>query len=223
MKDKKTIIICLALLGCIAAAVTDGIIKPPYAVKSLIKIIFFTAIPLFYSYIYKDSSVRELFALSKKGLLSSLLLGLIVYAAVMAFFIFSRNILDFSDVASGLSQHENIDAGNFIYAALYVSLVNSLLEEFFFRGFAFLVLSKSAGRTAAYLFSSALFSLYHITMILKVVSPFMTVLGTAGLFLGGLIFNFLNERNGSVYSSWMVHMFADFAVVTIGLILLKMI
>ena len=30
-----------------------------------------------------------------------------------------------------------VNAGNFVFVALYISIVNSLLEEFFFRGFAF--------------------------------------------------------------------------------------
>jgi hypothetical protein len=42
-----------------------------------------------------------------------------------------------------------------------------------------------------------------------------------GLAAGGAIFNYLNEKHESVYTSWFVHMFANFAINTIGFILLK--
>ena len=41
----------------------------------------------------------------------------------------------------------------------------------------------------------------------------------AGLVFGGCIFNYLNELNDNIYSSWFVHMFANFAINTVGLIL----
>ena len=43
----------------------------------------------------------------------------------------------------------------------------------------------------------------------------------AGLTAGGLIFNHLNQRLGTVYISWLVHMCANFAINTVGFMLLK--
>lgn len=39
------------------------------------------------------------------------------------------------------------------------------------------------------------------------------------LFVGGLIFDFLDDKSETIYNSWFVHMFANFAINTIGLIL----
>ena len=41
----------------------------------------------------------------------------------------------------------------------------------------------------------------------------------AGLFAGGVIFNFLNEKSGTIYPSWFLHMFANFAINTVGFVL----
>lgn len=41
------------------------------------------------------------------------------------------------------------------------------------------------------------------------------VLAVAGLAIGGLIFDYVDDRSGSLYNSWVVHMFADFAIMTI--------
>lgn len=50
-------------------------------------------------------------------------------------------------------------------------------------------------------------------------SIYLYIITLIGLFIGGLIFNYLNEKNENIYSSWLVHMFANFAINTIGFIL----
>ena len=112
-----------------------------------------------------------------------------------------------------------ITAENFIYVSLYISLMNSFLEEFFFRGFGFITLKKYASREMAYLFSSSLFAVYHIGMLVGMFHFGALLLLMVGLIVGGCIFNFLNERNENIYPSWFVHMFANFAINTVGFIL----
>lgn len=41
------------------------------------------------------------------------------------------------------------------------------------------------------------------------------------LAIGGMIFNWLNEKLDTIYCSWLTHMFANFAINTIGFMLLK--
>ena len=43
----------------------------------------------------------------------------------------------------------------------------------------------------------------------------------AGLFVGGCIFNYLNEKSESIYTSWITHMFANFAINTVGFMLFR--
>jgi hypothetical protein len=40
-----------------------------------------------------------------------------------------------------------------------------------------------------------------------------------GLFVGGVIFNYFNEKYDNVYMSWLIHMFANFAINTVGFML----
>ena len=49
------------------------------------------------------------------------------------------------------------------------------------------------------------------------------VLALVGLMLAGIIFNFLDEKSESIYTSWVVHMFANFGINTVGFILFGMI
>ena len=101
--------------------------------------------------------------------------------------------------------------------ALYISFVNSLLEEFFFRGFAYLTLEKRVPHAS--LFSAVAFAVYHTAMMLGWFPPAIFALALAGLTVGGMIFNWLNKYDGSIYTSWLVHMCANFAINTVGFIL----
>ena len=200
-------------------ALVDGVWMPHYFVKSAIKLVLFLLLPVLYSRL--DRSVRpgELFRFHKKGITAALVLGIAIYAFILTAYFLLRGVLDFSGVATSLSQNAGVTGDNFIFVALYISLINSALEEFFFRGFVFRSLRRN-GALPAYLFSSGAFALYHIAMMIGWFSVPLTILILIGLVVGGVIFNALNERFGTLYVSWAVHMFANFAINTIGFILL---
>ena len=82
-----------------------------------------------------------------------------------------------------------------------------------------MTLKKSVSRKAAYLFSSVIFALYHVGMLVDMFQFGVLLLLLAGLIVGGCIFNYLNEKNRNIYPSWFVHMFANFAINTVGFIL----
>ena len=218
---KKIIIMLSIFLFSIAVTFVDAFVHPDYFVKILIKIIFFLALPMLFFIKNKDDfkDFKKLFVFKKKGILSSFLLGIGVYAIILIGYFVSRSFVDFSKVTSNLTSGMGITANNFIYVSLYISLMNSFLEEFFFRGFGFITLKKYTSRRVAYLFSPILFAIYHVGMLVGMFHIAVIFLLLAGLIVGGCIFNYLNEKNENIYSSWFVHMFANFAINTIGFIL----
>ncbi len=199
----------------------DAVLHPNYFVKIPIKIIFFLALPMLFFVKNKSDfkGFKKLFVFKKGGILKALLLGLGVYTVIVGGYFLTRNIIDFSNVTSSLTEGMGITADNFIYVSLYISLMNSFLEEFFFRGYGFMTLKKYTTRKTAYIFSSALFAIYHIGMLIGMFNIGALALLLFGLILGGCIFNYLNELNDNIYPSWFVHMFANFAINTVGFIL----
>jgi len=206
------IIVAIIAICCTIMGIVDAIIKPSYAVKSTIKIILFLGCPLLYSTFVNNISLKKLFCFEKGSFFTSLLLGIGVFCVILAAYFSFRNLLDLSQITVSLEHNIGVSKDNFVFVSLYISFVNSLLEEFFFRGFAFLSLKKFTSRFFAYGISSTAFALYHIAMGIF-------VLTMVGLIVGGVIFNFLNEKNENIYSSWMVHMFANFAINVVGFIL----
>lgn len=222
MKNKSTmLILAVTVICCSVMALVDGVICPGYMVKSAIKIALFMIVPLVASRIDRSILYLPLLSPKKKGLLFAALLGIAVYGVIVGAYFLLSPFFDFSKIAGALTENAGVTAENFLYVSLYISFVNSFLEEFFFRGFIFQNLKNHGGRVAAYLISAISFSLYHVAMMIGwfSVAPFILVM--VGLILGGIIFNFLNEKLDTIYCSWLTHMFANFAINTIGFMLLK--
>lgn len=221
MRKRKEIIAIVAIISvcCAIMAVVDGIIQPDYAVKSAIKILVFLIAPVIYSLCDKELNLRKIFRWSKKGVGLTFGLAIAVYFIILGAYYVGKDIFDFSGITESLTANVGVTGESFVWVALYISFVNSFLEEFFFRGFAFLTIKKLMSRKFAYIFSSFMFALYHVAMMIGWFSIGVYFITMAGLFVGGLLFNYLNEKNETIYNSWMVHMFANFAINTIGFIL----
>ncbi len=216
---KAILIVALVSVFCIIMAVIDGILKANYFSKSAIKLVLFLILPFVYSFFDRDIRIKENFIPEKKGIKSAIFLCMFVYIVILGGYLLLKDVFDFSAITGSLSNNIGVTGKNFVFVSIYISFVNSFLEEFFFRGFAFLTLKRITGRKFAYLFSSFVFAIYHIAMMIGWFSVDVFIIIMTGLFAGGLIFNYLNEKSGSIYPSWLVHMFANFAINTVGFIL----
>lgn len=219
MKKQAAIIILITAIACLCMGIVDAVIQPGYFVKSILKSILFLGLPILYALYDKDFQIKSLFKLHKKGIFTALGLGIILYGIVLGAFFLFRNVFDFSKLTSSLTSTTGVNKNNFIFVALYISFINSFLEEFFFRGFSFLKLKNTVPRGLAYVISALLFALYHIAMMIGWFDILVILLALLGLFLGGIIFNFFNEKYNNIYLSWIIHMFINFATNTIGFIL----
>ena len=222
MKKRSIILIfAVTIICCLAMAVVDGILRPGYAVKSVIKMAMFMLIPLIASRFDRGVLYLPLLRPKNKGLLPAIALGVGIYVVILGGYFLVSPFFDFSKIAGALTTNAGVTKENFLYVSLYISFVNSFLEEFFFRGFVFTNLKQLSGRKLAYIFSATAFSLYHVAMMIGWFSPTLFLLVMVGLAAGGMIFNWLNEKLDTIYCSWLTHMFANFAINTIGFMLLK--
>ena len=223
---RAAVIIAITLLSCAVMAVTDGVIEPPYAVKSAVKLVMFIALPILYMTVSHDDDFRRMFVPKKKRLLPALAVGVCVYILIVVGYFVLRGVVDFSAVTDSLASGEGVTRDNFIYVAIYISFVNSFCEEVIFRGLAFGALSCCASGRFAYVFSSVTFAVYHIAIMSGWFSPVIFILLIAGLAVGGLIFDAIDDSadgNGCVYPSWVIHMFANLGINTVGLLLFEII
>ncbi len=216
---KKWGIPILVLLACLIMGIVDAIIRPGYFMKSVIKIILFSLIPVLYAMHWKKGQMFCFLKGDKKGILHALGLGIVIYFVILGAYFSVRTVFDFSALTGSLNETTGVNQGNFLWVAIYISFVNSFLEEFFFRGFAFLTLKKEFPKRLASLFSSLIFALYHIAMMIGWFGVPVILISLLGLFAGGLIFNWFDDKKETIYLSWLIHMFANFSINTIGFIL----
>lgn len=221
MKKKRLYIILSVLLLSLVVTFVDTFVKPNYFYKIIVKAISFLLIPVFYFVLNKEeiNDFKKLFIPKKKMILKLIVLAFLIYFGIVGGYFLTRNIIDYSNVSTNLEKSMGIDSSNLIYVTLYISLMNSFLEEFFFRGFGFITLKKYVDKRFAYLFSPLLFAVYHIGMLIGSFHVGMIFLLMLGLIFGGCIFNYLNEKSENIYASWFVHMFANFGINTVGFIL----
>ena len=175
------------------------------------KIVLFLGIPLFL-FRKKRLAFLRFPRTDRKSLMISLVAGLTVMSTiVIAFFI----LLPFIDIDFLLAELGSIGVTLtvFPFVALYILLGNSLLEEFFFRGLLPCSFNHSLCRL---LIPSFLFAIYHVSIFLMWFTLPILVLSIAGLWIGGIIFQLANERSGTIFPSWIIHMFADLGVLIVA-------
>ena len=112
---------------------------------------------------------------------------------------------------------------NFVPIALYIALINSFLEEFFFRVFAYLCLKEVSTIRFASVFSALAFSLYHLFLMAGLFELWVYLSAIGLLAVAGLIFNRLDQKSNTFYPSWVLHACANTGLNLIALILLKVI
>lgn len=210
MKSRTYSILLAVTLVCAVMALVETVIQPGYLIKSAIKLALFLGTVL---------AFRPQRLLSREGLRTGLWLGAGIYILLLIAFFLFRPFIDLDSIAAGLLGKEGVDRENFLWVALYISLVNSFLEELLFRGLAYLELRQHT--RFAGVFSAGAFALYHIGILDGWFSPWIYALCMTGLFVGGLIFNRL-DREGSILPSWLAHAAANLAINTIGLMMFGM-
>lgn len=219
MKASSKWLYLIPAAACGFLALVDLCWQPGYWIRSAVKAALFGgAVGL--SGLVAGAPALPRWLLSRKSLKGALLLGAGIFGVIWLAFFLCRGFIDLQSIAAGLLTAQNVRSDNFLWVALYISTVNSFLEELFFRGFAYLGLRQHWGERPAASFSAALFALYHVSIIGTWFSWWVFGLCMLGLFLGGLIFCAL-DREGSILPSWLAHGAANLAINTIGLLMFR--
>ncbi len=101
-------------------------------------------------------------------------------------------------------------------AAIGISLVHSLLEEYYWRWYIVKGLETHLAFFPSLLIGNALFTLHHYLILSQFVSlPLTFLLGTC-VGLGGCLWSLIYRKTGSLLGAWVSHVFADLAIFIVG-------
>ena len=210
---KQFFIIIYSLFFVIALFFVDQIFEISYFYKVLFKI----SLILFSIIISKNFFAIHFNYLKPKNINRykiGIYLSLISFAGIFIAFFILKNWIDFNSIRSDFIHKYQLDGVKFFIASFYLIFINAFLEEYFFRGFIFFnILNKKF----AYIYSSFLFSIYHLSNFLNWFDrPIILVIPLVGLLIVGFLFNYLCSLTQDIYHSYIPHLFADLAIVIIG-------
>ncbi|WP_217585499.1 CPBP family intramembrane glutamic endopeptidase [Lentibacillus saliphilus] len=217
MKTKSLYIIISSILVCGLLAWIEHGIQINYVIKTGAKIgLFFTVIAIYMKQ-FNDFRWGDVLRMNQasSNWKRLLLLGIASATVILIAYMSLEPFIDTAMIKTDLTDRLGITPIGFIFVGLYITFGNSLLEEYFFRGFIFFNLP----RNIAYVFSPILFAAYHIPMIVLWFEAYQVALCFFGLWLIGVIFHKVNEQQETIWSSWIIHICADVMIIIIGLTL----
>ncbi len=216
---KSWLVIVIGIAACgILYGVEQGI-HADYLTQSLVKIFLFFAIPLGFTWVERaerNMTIKHRQEAGINGWLYAILLGVLSFVVVLGAYYLLRPLIDFPHIVADLQGRLKVSQINYLLIGAYVIFFNSFLEEVFFRGFIFARLYRNGQRVRAYLLSSVIFALYHVSIFRTWFTWPMMALALTGLTVGGIIFCWLNRRTLKIHYSWIAHVFADIAIIWIG-------
>lgn len=158
----------------------------------------------------------------------SIAIGLALGVAIMALML-AAYFLAFDDSAAFQrvpgevrSKLDDADADrpwSYLALAVFYSLCHSFLEEYYWRWFVYGGLRKLLPISLAALVSALGFMAHHTIVISTYFfgsTIFLTLLLSASVAIGGLLWAWLYQQSGRLYGPWLSHLLVDAGIMIIG-------
>ena len=136
-----------------------------------------------------------------------------------AYFLFGDLLLDKAKISESIGRQFIVNAKTVLFVAPFTIFLNSLVEEFFYRGFAFGLLVRR-NRVVGYLLPAVVFTVQHVFFFWFWLQWIPFCLATVGLMVFALVLQWLYERADSIVAPWLVHICGDVAMMGIAVGLL---
>lgn len=209
--NNKIILILYILFAVGVLYVLEQILNVFILYKILFKILLFLVIPII---ILGKERTLSLINIKKNNLRwLTWILSILVLVTIIITYVILSNTIDLGFIAEELENNVWVNKMIFPFVAIYITFFNAFFEEFFFRGFVFYHTVKN--RFWKYFFNSFLFSIYHVGIFATWFAWYNFLLALIWLIIGGLIFSYVNEKNETIINGYIVHVFADIAIILI--------
>jgi uncharacterized protein len=191
-------------------------------VFSLSKVIQF-AFPLVFVFLTDRRQLRPA-PFSLRGMAPAVGFGLATAAAILGlYFLVLKSTGLFETTAEKVHQwltNWNLTTtAGFMLMAGFMSLLHSLLEEYYWRWFVFGWLGRRLPWAWAAVISGLAFMSHHVILLAfyfpghfwPVAVPF-----SVGVAVGGIVWAWIYHRSGSIYAVWASHCLIDLAIMAVG-------
>lgn len=161
---------------------------------------------------------RPRWSLPTRELVRAGLVSGFVLAGVMIFgtWLFGGLRIDPAPLAAAAENMGLASPGKFLAGALGWILLNSLMEEYVYRWFILRQCELLTAPRLAIVASATVFTMHHVIAVSRYLDLQFSILASAGVFIGGLVWAWLYQRHRSILPCWISHVLADLAVFAIG-------
>ncbi|HKD35353.1 MAG TPA: type II CAAX endopeptidase family protein, partial [Pirellulales bacterium] len=194
-----------------------GIQQAAYVVGKTIQFVF----PAFWVFVVERQRLERL-ALSGRGLMLGIAFGTVISAAMFgAYFggLANSNVMlsAAAIVRQRLASFGVTNPAVMIAAGAFYAIIHSLLEEYYWRWFAFGELRRLVSLRTAIVVSSLAFTGHHVIVLVKYL-PEMPwwPLASLAVAIGGAAWAWLYHRSRSLLAPWISHAIVDAALFAIG-------
>ena len=191
----------------------------PYLYTTPVKVVLITLTILGYRRWVSLSGRRRPLSLLPTSLnfpLKGLFLGLTFSVILMISYLTLGSLVDFNLIRSELLLESAINPLNFLMVGLYITVFNSFLEEYFFRGFLVQSFRDLGYNHWGIHFSALSFALYHLGIFLRWFELPLLFLTVTTLYLTGLLLIWANFKTRNVLNGWIAHILANATIMLIG-------
>jgi membrane protease YdiL (CAAX protease family) len=152
-----------------------------------------------------------------RALLEGVALGVFFAAVVLATnALVGERWLDPQALREVLARAGLDSPGRYLAIAVYIALVNSLLEEYVWRWFAFQQAERAVGAGLGVPLAALCFTLHHVLVFAIQLGPELAALGSVAVFVAGCLWSWLYARWRSIWPGWVSHVLVDVAGLWIG-------
>ncbi len=146
-----------------------------------------------------------------------LLLGLALGATIIgAYFLLGRSWIDVERFRQTAARNGLDTPVRYVVLAIYLCTINALVEEYVWRWFVFRKCEALVPGYPAVLLSALFFTLHHVFALAAQMPWRVTLLGSAGVFVGGTVWSWCYLRYRSIWPGYASHVVADIAILWIG-------
>jgi CAAX protease family protein len=156
-----------------------------------------------------------------KSLCLGLVFGVVVFAFILI--LMQTGVRDIVFASAENIRQKAVTFGvlrHYVLFSLALSVFHSLLEEYYWRWFVFGHMLGKMKLFNAFVLSALAFSAHHFVVISQYFPLSVSLWFTLGVFVGGLILNYLYYRQKTLFGSWLAHMFMDLAIMYVGYLLI---
>ena len=159
----------------------------------------------------------------RRGLPEGIAFGVFVLAAMLVLYhvwLGPAGLLDAAaEEVGGVLTRFGMDTPlKFLALGAFISLLHSLLEEYYWRWFVFGELRRMVSLRPAVVISSLGFMAHHVLLLGKYfdgLSP-ATVVFSLAVAVGGGVWAWIYHRSDSLYGPWLSHLLLDAAIFLVG-------